>query len=203
MRLQLDISHWETLPGNAWCSRSVWMTEWTQFSWALTSRAYTRIENHFHPSNVCILRGVYAYSVSAHSLSSTHFQKARRQHSSCCDTLYRFYFVLCGSHAFFPYNLERVSFIIGAFLMSRSPPPVGPPTQRGFPYSDEGCLPEWHLGGAQYMEVENSLIICHHCPFKHIPWYFFSPPRCITHFWKLKKKQPSFHWLKCVAQGSK
>lgn len=37
------------------------------------------------------------------------------------------------------------------------------------------------LWGTQYVEAENNLILCHHCPFKHILWIFFSPLEFITH----------------------
>ena len=116
------------------------------------------------------------YSMIARSFSSSHFQEARRQHSRCCNPLHSFYYVLCGSHTFFPYNLESISSIICVFLMSRSPPPAGPPPQCNLLYFEEGCLPECHLGGAQYMQVGNNLILCHHCPFKHILWTIFFTP---------------------------
>ena len=140
VHLWLDINTGQEKPcwGNSWCSMNVWRNEWMNepsFSWALTPRAYTLIENHFHQWNICILPGVL------HVFCDCMFTLLIAVATTCYTDFTLFYLNLIFPS---PYNLEGAYFIICAFLMFRSPPPPGPATQPCFQNCEEGYSSEWH-----------------------------------------------------------
>lgn len=80
-------------------------------------------------------------------------------------------FILCGSHTSSSYNLDGISFIICAFLMSRSSFQSGPQLSPNFCILRSDII----LSGNQYVKAENNFILCDHCPFKHILWAISFP----------------------------